>query len=125
MNQIEALNLMEGMTDLQIAIIKKIAELVKEKDLIAKEHGAENRWRVYKLRLAEQKELLPEMTDEEVSDEMWRNLSQIAHFAVHRVKHNLTHYDKWVLKFQKGNLSGTLYIMVDGDMLDAYRALTK
>lgn len=116
-------NLLKGMTDLQIAIIKKIAELVKEKDDIASQHKTENRWRVYILTLKEQKELLPEMSDEEVSNEMWENLLQITHFAFHRVKHKFLHYDRWILKFQKDTRNNSLYIMIDGNMLDEYRAL--
>ena len=105
-------------------ILKALADRIQQREAEAKRMNLDTISYSYRLTMEDQHNILPELeTDEDVIEKMWWALNNLRFSAVHRLKGNTVHCDVWILKFSRNIYDNSLYILIDKDRIEEYRAL--
>lgn len=126
MNQIEALNTIGRLSSTQIKILQTLANMVKQREAEAERMALNSIHHTYRLTMEDQRAMFPDsMNEADIIEKMWRELDSLRMSCIHRLKGATVQCDNWILKFSRNIHDHSLYIMVDKNMLDEYRALAR
>jgi hypothetical protein len=124
LNKIEVMDAIQGLSRTQVDILKALADRIQQREAEAKRMNLDTISYSYRLTMEDQHNILPELeTDEDVIEKMWWALNSLRYSAIHRLKGNSVHCDVWILKFSRNIYDNSLYILIDKDRIEEYRAL--